>query len=378
MREHSASDLHRALWMGCCAILAGLWLTVGFGQAQAAAFPPAFVVAGVPVEATPQGAVSAREVARGRGAVEGLHRLLQRLTAPADWSRLPNPDTQAAIDLIADMEVTDEHSSAAHYVATYTFRFNPKGVRQLLDTAGVTYTELSSKPVIVVPVLKLDGESHLWDDPNPWRDAWNAISGQKGLVPWVVPAGDLGDVAAFDLPDALQPKPARLQTLSQHYDDGDVVIATASRSGAHLDITVARYSAGGGTPQVASTAVDGGAGDGLLYQAGVAAASQLLENQWKGQSLAPAATTGDGTIEVSVPVAGPADWGTVQDRLTRVPTVRAVNVELMTRSEVRLKLTTAGDQSLLKIALAQQDLVLTAGQPFATLSARASAIGPTP
>jgi len=374
MREHSASDLHRAFWTACCAILVGLWLTV---QAHAAPFPPAFVVAGVPVEATPQGNLSAREVARGRGAVDGLHRLLQRLTAPADWSRLPNPDTQTAIDLIADMEVTDEHSSAAHYVATYTFRFNPKGVRQLLDTAGIPYTELSSKPVIVVPVLKLNGESHLWDDPNPWRDAWNAISGQKGLVPWVVPAGDIGDVAAFDLPDALQPTPARLQTLSQHYDDGDVVIATASRSGAHLDITVARYGAAGGSPQVASTGVDGGAGDTALYQAGVTAAAQLLENQWKGESLSPAASTGDGTIEVSVPVSSPADWGTVQERLTRVPTVRAVNIELMTRSEVRLKLTTTGDQSLLKIALAQQDLVLTAGQPFSTLTARASTVAPT-
>jgi len=362
--------------MACGAVLIALWLALGFGQASAATFPPAFVMAGVPVEATPQGTLSAREVARGRGAVEGLHRLLQRLTLPADWSRLPNPDTQTAIDLIVDMEVTDEHSSAAHYVATYTFRFNPKGVRQLLDTAGITYTELSSKPVIMVPVLKLGSESHLWDDPNPWRDAWNATAGQKGLVPWLVPAGDIADVAAFDLPDALQPTAARLQSLSHHYDDGDVVIATASRSGTHLDITIARYAAGGERPQVASTAVDGGAGDASLYQAGVTAAAQLLENQWKGESLSPTASTGGDTIEVSVPVSSPADWGSVQDRLTRVPTVRTVNVELMTRSEVRLKLTTSGDQSLLKIALAQQDLVLAAGQPYATLSARASAVAP--
>ncbi len=297
---------------------------------------------------------------------------MQRLTAPTDWPRLPHPDAVAVTNLVVDMQVADERSSAAHYAASFTFRFNPKAVRQMLRDAGINFSELASKPVVVVPLFKSDGQEHLWDDPNPWRDAWNAGAGRYGLVPWIVPAGDLADVSTFDAPDVAQPRPDKLQALSQRYGDGDVTIVTATREGNHLDISVARYNVAG-TADTASTGVDAAAADAQLYQAGVQAAEQLLENQWKAVSLPPPAVVAAGaqTVELSAPVAGPGDWARIQDRLDRVPTIQKIDIELMTRKEVRLKLTASGD---LKTALAQQDLLLAPGTPYGTLSARAASV----
>lgn len=363
------------------AALAALGLLLAFGTPAFAVVPADFVVAGVSADGTATADGSAREAARAQGVATAFQRLLQRLTATADWPRLPHPDAATVTNLVVDMQVADERSTGTHYVANFTFRFNPKAVRQVLQDAGINFTEASSKPVVIVPVLNDHGEPHLWDDPNPWRDAWNAGGGRYGLVPWIVPAGDLSDVAVLDAPDAAQPPPDKLQTLSQRYSDGDVTVVTATKSDNHLDITVQRYNAAG-TADTMTTSVDGapGGSDAQLYQAGVQAAAQLLENQWKTANIAGPASSvppdvgGSQTVELSVPIATPADWARVRDRLDHVRAVQKVEIELMARNEVRLKLTAAGDIGALHDALVQRDLVLTPGSPFGTLTAQAAAV----
>jgi hypothetical protein len=61
--------------------------------------------------------------------------------------------------------------------------------------------------------------------------------------------------------------------------------------------------------------------------------------------------------------------------LTKVPVVRGTEVELMGTTEVRLRLKIRADDTLLRVALAQQDLVLTAGKPYAVLRLHRNATG---
>ena len=344
-------------------------------------FPQAFVVADVPGDATAQDAVAAREAARVQGLQAAFQQLLQRLTQPADWPRLPHLDAAQITDLLVDFQVANEHSSAVRYFANFTFRFNPRAVRDLLNRSGLPFSELASKPVVIVPVLVADGETRLWDDPNPWREAWNSVPGRSGVVPWVVPVGDLADIAALDQPDAAAPKPEQIQALSQHYDGGDVVTAIATESpggqGVKLDIAVTRYGADG--PGNAATAsVDGPKADASLFLAGVQAASQLLESQWKEKTAPAVATTNERTIEVAVPIASPAEWSQIRSRLGAVPVVHRIEVELMARGEVRLLLRVAADPATLRVALAQQDLAMADGSPYATLTSSARATQATP
>ena len=361
MTAFSLTARRKAAWA-----LAILLAALAPGHPASAAIPAAYVVADVPADATAKDGASAKEAARLQGQQAAFRQLLQRLTQPADWPRLPQPDAGQVTQLLVDFQVANEHASASRYIANFTFRFNPKAVRDLLNNAGIPYSELGSKPVVIVPVLD-DGQSaHLWDDPNPWREAWNAVPGRSGIVPWTVPPGDLGDVTALDAPDAEHPTPDQLQALSRHYDDADVVVALARQSGGHLDITITRYGADG-TGQATTTAVDGAGPGASLYLAGVGAAVKLLEEGWKSQvPVAGAAEPRE--IEISVAVAGAEDWPRLRDRLAGVPVIRSVEIELMTRHEIRLMLTVAADPATLKLALAQQDLGYAEGQPFATIS----------
>jgi hypothetical protein len=357
------------------ACLALILLVVPCGVAAPAAaqsgFPQAFVVADVPADATARDAVAAREAARAQGEAAAFQQLLQRLTQPADWGRLPHLEPGEITQLLVDFQVANEHASAVRYIANFTFRFNPKAVRDLLQRNDIPFSELASKPVVIVPVLIEGAAAHLWDDPNPWRDAWKTVPGRSGIVPWIVPVGDLADIAALDQPDATHPQPSQLAALAQHYDDGDVVTAIATLTtglpGARLDIAVTRYgSEGDGT--AATVSVDGPQADASLYLAGVQAATQLLETGWK-QKTAPAESTGDErSLTVAVAIGGPADWAAIRRRLAVVPVVHKVAVELMTRREVRMVLTVAADPATLGVALAQQDLTLADGQPYGRLS----------
>lgn len=362
--------------------------------ALAAAFSSAFVIADLPVDATGKSGVAARDAARAGAQKQALQFLLQRLTAPQDWPRLPHPSGEDVTDLVLDMEVESEHVSASHYIGRYTFRFDPKGVRSLLQQANIPFTELVSKRVVAIPLFQNNSGTHLWDDPNPWRDAWNAARGPAGLVPWVVPLGDLGDVQSLDVPDLKQPAPEKLVAMSQRYDGGDIVVASAvlqdstpaptdaAPAGAAvatpvtLQITVTRYSATGTDSE--STSVTGDKPDAGFYLSGVIASERMLEDLWKKVSLASAsanpvpatpgaAVNGGGMltapggqqVEVEVPISSAADWVKIHDRIAQVSGVLGTRIEVVTKDKILLQLTLSGEPQRLALAFAQQDLALS-------------------
>ncbi len=364
--------------------------------AVAAAFSSAFVIADLPVDATGKSGVAARDAARAAAQKQALDLLLQRLTAPQDWPRLPHLTGEDVTDLVLDMEVESEHVSSSHYVGRYTFRFDPKGVRALLKQANIPFTELVSKRIVAIPLFQTPSGVHLWDDPNPWRDAWNAAHGPAGLVPWVVPLGDLGDVQSLDVADLKLPAADKLVAMSQRYDGGDIVVAAAvlqdSTSGSPtptsgkvtvpipvtLQITVTRYGATGTDSE--STSVSGDKPDAGFYLSGVVATERMLEDLWKKVSLpsgsaAPnaggpvvspvggglSATHGGMQVEVEVPITSAADWVKLHDRITQVSGVVGTRIEVFTKDQVLLQLTLSGEPQRLALAFAQQDLALSAG-----------------
>lgn len=351
--------------LGAAALALAILLRIQ--PAAAAGFPPAYVVADVPVDATAESSVQAREAARAQGVRKAFRQLLERLTAQTDWARLPQPADATVNNLLQDFEVKDEHSSSVRYLASYTYRFSPNGVRKLLRDAHLNVTELASKPVVIVPALQTGGSTQLWDDPNPWLAAWSASDGKSGLVPWILPAGDLADVQALDVPAVARPTPDQLQALSKNYGGGDVVIALAVPGNDGIAVTVSRYSPDGSADPV-TVQVPGGKADAALFAAAVVASERALEEKWKAMTLGGGDQ--ETVLAINVPITGAADWGAVRDRLTKIPFVRGSQVDLFARTEVHLRLRVRGDANLLKIGFAQQDLVFTPGQPLATLALR--------
>ena len=332
-----------------------------------------FTVENVPLDATAASVTAAREAARVEGQRRALRMLFERLTLSSDRSRLPRVSDNALSDMIQGFEVAGERSSAVRYLAQYTYRFNPEAVRKLLRDANVPFAETQSKPVVVVAVWRDSERPILWDEPNPWRAAWGTKPLSQGLVPIVLPRGDINDATAIDAEGALNGDDGALRALAGRYKAGDTLVAQATMSGTGdarvLELQSEREGSGGGNQSwTAQIKAQPGESDGDFLQRAAVATLDRLEDAWKQSNLLRFGQAG--TMTVSVPVTDLKDWLSIRERLTGVAEIRGTDVLSLDRSMVRLTLRYLGEPTQLRLALAQRDLDLVEGAPDWTLTRR--------
>ena len=358
-------------------------LLAALGSAAEAAGPSRdiFTVSPVAVDVTAANATAARDQAIAEGGQRAFRQLLERLTLAADRGRLPKPGAAQINDLVQGFEVAHERRSGVRYLADYTFHFRPEAVRQVLRQAGIGYAETPSKPLIVLPVLR-DGErTVLWDDPNPWREAWGRAAPVPGLVPLVRPLGEIEDVEAIDPDAAAHGDDQRLQAISRRYGGDDVLVtqATVKTDGAPhaVDATSTRYSPGmPGTEQSWAAAITANAGESDADMMGRAIAQTLaqVEEAWKRANIIDFRQSG--TILARVPAGSLQDWIAVRDRLSGIASVRSSRLVSLDREGARVEISFAGDPAQLRLALAQRDLELSGNDPEWVLQRRSASAAP--
>ena len=327
-----------------------------------------FTVASVPVDATAANANAARDDARRDGGRRAYRMLLERLTLDADHARLPPATDTLLDDLVSGFEVANERSSGVRYLANYTFHFRADAVRKLLRQAHIPFCETPSKPLVVLAVFEGGSAPALWEDPNPWREAWTAKLPPVGLVPLVLPYGDLEDVQAIDADAALKGDAARLQAISSRYGAADVLVADASLKGdvaPHtLAVTVTRFSPGSQAPLQSATKTLTAApdeSDGDLLAAGVAGTSDAVEEAWKEANILDYSHTG--TIVVRVPAGDLSSFVDVKSRLSGIPAIEKSELIALNREQATLAIHYFGDPAQLRTALQQRDLALEGQDP---------------
>jgi hypothetical protein len=354
-------------------VLLALAAPLAFAPRAARAQQPApgvFTIASVHVDATAASAVAAREAARIEGQRRAFGQLVERLTVTADRARVPRQSDARLTELVRDFEVANEKSSAVRYIADYTFRFRADEIRRLFADNRIPYAETVSKPVVVVPVLRRGGGALLWDDPNPWRDAWANLKGTTGLVPLALPLGEAADVSAIGTEDALAAKPEALAAISQRYGGGDVLLALATFvDSGQLDTVVRRYSGTDATPIAAASFRPNPGEDAAALMARAAAAGDAeLEEAWKRQVLV--AVGSEAVLTADVPLASIADWLFVRNGLAGVPAVKRSDVLELGKRAARVEIHYTGDPARLQLLLAQRDLALTTAGTGWTLQRR--------
>src|SRR5207244_7685456 len=164
-------------------VLLAVGVMSGLGRAQDA--DP--FTATVAVDATANTAAQAREMARTDGQRRALAAVAERARA-----KLPKLDDKAITDLVASFEVTNERMSAVRYAGDYTFHFRPEETRRILGNpaagnAGPVAPAEPGKPVVLIPVYQSAGPARLWEDANPWRQAWEEQPTGDGAVRLPVP-----------------------------------------------------------------------------------------------------------------------------------------------------------------------------------------------
>ena len=334
----------------------------------------------VTVDATSDSVAKARDVARLDGARRALDAVVQKLAGGSDKAKPLKLSDNQVTDLVASFEVANEKMTAVRYVADYTYHFKPADVRRVMQSAGIAVGDTNTaaapatgnpspglgKTVVVLPVYQTGDEALLWDDPNPWREAWSQrASGASGPT-LLVPLGDVGDLSAIDADKARSGDAAALAAIAKNEGTDDVLVMIAmQRTGAKpgLDITVRRYH-GGQFVDVHADSIDANPGEAMgdLCRRAADMIAADLGNGWKnakGDLGGPVAS-----VEVVAPITGLDDWIKLRQSLATVPSIRKVDVKSLSRQEATLDIQYVGGMDQLKTNLAATRLNLEGGDPI--------------
>ena len=322
-----------------------------------------FVIENVSVDETSSTALKAREKALETGQKGAWKKLLERMIFPEMVNKVADISYSELRSLIRGYQVTREKTSTVRYLADLNVTFNANEVRQYFLNNNIEYAETPSAPVLVIPIFIRQGAASLWETPNPWRDAWQNLPKQRGLVDILVPLGNLADIRDISAIQALRGDQKRLRKIVERYHAKTVVIAKAfKRFGIKdnrpiLEIIITKIQSN----QVEETIIDtiqGEIGDDVLdlLGVGVTRVVNFVVDSWKEEN---AVTTGLLLrVPVVIPISGLNNWLGIKSQLDKIGILKRTNLRRLSKREAFLDLWVTGNITLLKNALRVKNLSL--------------------
>jgi hypothetical protein len=375
------------------ALLVLLAVSVMSGPGRAQDTDP--FTATVAVDATANTAAQAREMARTDGQRRALAAVAERLSGGSTRAKLPKLDDKAITDLVASFEVANERMSAVRYAGDYTFHFRAEEIRRILGNPGLgnpglgnpgpgnpgpVVSDESGKPVVLIPVYQSAGQARLWEDANPWRQAWEQQPAGSGATRLLVPLGDAGDIAVLDADKARAGDGEALAKIIRRNGGDEALVALAVMRGppdrpAGVDVTVKRYRADRLLDSHAEplTANPGERESDLLRRAAAAILSDIASG-WKNE--ASARNDQEGSLTAILPISDLDDWVRAREGLAKVPVIRKVALMALSRQEATIEIGYGGSIDQLKAGLAEISLDLVRGDPLWRLARTGSARRP--
>jgi hypothetical protein len=333
---------------------------MGFVGTQAAA-SDVFNVNNVTVDVKADTAAIARTQALAEAERKAFYILIRRLTLTIDEERIPELSPQEITAYVRDFSVAEEKTSSVRYIARLNYRFKPDEIRALLRAYDVPFAETPSRPAVVIAVYEIGATTELWGEPNPWRDSWATLDSRNGLVPIVVPLGDLTDISSISASEAMAGDLIRLEAIATRYNAASAIVAhnnitlNPTTGGQLATVTLIRPE----DPiplEVKTVSYDQRPGEELIVFMDRVARSthQRIENLWIEQNLISQDEAG--VVSITVPITGLKDWLAVKKQLARVGIIRQTEVVLISRDQVRLNLFYVGGLQQLNTALEQNNL----------------------
>ena len=334
-----------------------------------------FTVSDLPIDENEESAAVARDLALADGQRRALDRVLRRMVLRSEFARIPRLEDDEISTLVQAITVTNERTSSTRYLANLTVRMKKDAVRVFLRDLSIGYAETVSKPRLVLPLYEAAGALLLWDEPNPWRSAWETRDSDEGsLVPLTIPRGDRGDIFAIGAAQVLAGDTDGLRAIARRYNVEDVLIVHAvlqidlAANLPRLNVTLREVGPAGDAVIVQS--FSGVARDRvpeLLVQA-AAEATLRLEEDWKRDNVLQF----DNPVRLSIriPIGGLDDWVEIRNRLNGSAIVRNVELVALSRSGAQVVVHYFGQPAQLALDLSQRDLNLVESDGFWTLALR--------
>jgi hypothetical protein len=314
---------------------------------RSAAAEDIFAVPGIHVDATGPSASVAQGTAMAQGRPKAWAILYKRVTKQPDWGRQPNLDDATLQRIIRTFTVKNERRSTTRYVADVTYTFSPEGVGRVLQSAGIAYTQLQVKRILLVPMAPNYSSTSLW------TAAFSGTRYSGSAVPFALPSGSdqatLGPIG-FDAMNWVDVEP-----IASRIHSAEAVLVQVVPSADHLTINLKRLGAGQlPTKTTFDVPLQKGGAAGT-YSTAADAAVHGVEDMWK----TPGTFGTPGRLTADVRFTSLAQFGGLQTQMMSVANVTGISVIAMDIGEARVSVAYLGSPDALKDALAARGVYLT-------------------
>ena len=330
-----------------------------------------FTVYDVAVDVTARNAAVARTLAIREGERRAFRALIDRIVASGEKDRFDGLEQDSISDLVLGLQFDNERTSQVRYIADLTVQFNADRVRALLKEREVPFTQTQGAILLVLPVMEFAGTRLLWETENTWFAVWKRLDLANGLLPHVLPEGDMTDRLTLNQFQATASSDSQRRLLASNRGATGTFVPVATvtpdlrKGGYEVTVTWAfddlalrpELEGQEETQPVRQTFTSkpDESLDALLERTAKSAIS-MRDGIWKERTLIRLDETR--TVRVRVPLRSMADWARVQGRLNAVNLVQKAELKTMASGEAVMDIAFAGRPDQLVMAFYQEDLVL--------------------
>ena len=189
---------------------------------------PVFGVSNISIDQRAETASIARDIGVRKAAEQAFSTVLDRilLTNDAQQKFMSLHDLDDFSDFI---HIVEENNLDQRYIATLDFCFDAARLRQAMVTAQLSWSELQSPPVLVIPVWNGPDGARAWQRDNQWIAGWwDAIAAYDGLLSFRQLERNLINERQFRGEDLVLANPAKLRNAASLVRAEQVLLVAAS------------------------------------------------------------------------------------------------------------------------------------------------------
>ena len=127
-------------------------------------------------------------------------------------------------DLVSGYSIDSESFKKNKYSALISVNFEKKKVTELLDKKFIKYSLQEGPKTLILPVMNFNDRLILWDDPNPWFEAWLSRPLDSNLNQFILPSGEVDDLITLSAIDAKNLQYYKLKNISVKYGAKKILV----------------------------------------------------------------------------------------------------------------------------------------------------------
>lgn len=353
----------RRLCGGGAALVAAIMMIIAMaGSSPAPAQSDIYEVKGVQIEAEDEDAAKAKIKAISQAQEKAFAILLDRLVAQGAAERAPEIPTADIARAMGGISIANERTGPKQYIAEFTVRFRPDAVKQLLSQYNLSFSAEQAPTTLLLAVYKSGEAAVLWEEPNPWRNAWTQLSPENSITPILLPLGDFTDADLITARDVIENRTDKIEQIKKRYNVEFVLISIAepNAEGTALTATISGNSPVGnvdwqdrftGEPDDDLAAI---AEDGAKRFLGA------IEQNWR--AIDAQQVNDDGSaFTMAVPFRTVAEWRNIREEIEGTYGVTRVETRTLSGQGAIVDVYYRGPLDQLSADLQQRGLILAEG-----------------